>query len=130
MRRQPGLGIHMIEVLGDQVVPNNVPAGPMTASNDRVTIAGPLSGTDPLYMQMGLDVIDNVDPGVTQTQILSLEPGGVGAVVRFAAGDHGSILDPTASLAATTEMQTEMAQFLATGGACLPVGQACSFVAQ
>lgn len=125
-----GHPIHMIEVLGDQVVPNNVPAGPMTASNDRVTIAGPLSGTDPLYMQMGLDVIDNVDPGVTQTQILSLEPGGVGAVVRFAAGDHGSILDPTASLAATMEMQTEMAQFLATGGACLPVGQACSFVAQ
>ncbi|WP_348672969.1 hypothetical protein [uncultured Abyssibacter sp.] len=125
-----GHPIHMIEVLGDQVVPNNVPAGPATAANDRVTIAGPLGGTDPLYMQMGLDVVDNVDPGVTQTQIVSQDANGVGAVVRFTEGDHGSILDPSASPDATTEMQTEMALFLIYGGACLPVGQTCNFVAQ
>ena len=122
--------IHMIEVLGDQVVPNSVPAGPQTAANDRVTIPGPLSGTDPLYMQMGLDVVDDVVPGETTALLLASDASGVGAVVRFAAGDHGSILDPSASLAATTEMQTEMANFLGSGGVCLPVGQSCPAPAQ
>ncbi len=43
-------------------------------------------------------------PGVT--------PGPWGAV-RFIAGSHGSLLDPTSSFAATTEMQTEMVVFIA-----------------
>jgi pimeloyl-ACP methyl ester carboxylesterase len=43
-------------------------------------------------------------PGVT--------PGPWGAV-RFIAGSHVSLLDPTSSFAATTEMQTEMVVFIA-----------------
>ena len=40
-------------------------------------------------------------------------PGsGVDGVVLFTAGDHGSLLSPAASAAATTEMQTEMAIFV------------------
>lgn len=114
--------IHMISVDGDTVVPNNVPAGPTSDRNHLVTIPGPLSGTDPLAAAMGLEVI-NVDPGVTVTQ--RFEPTGVRAVTVLSEGSHGSILDPSASLAATTEIQGEIANFQATGGACLPIGQTC-----
>ncbi len=55
-------------------------------------------------------------PGVT--------PGPWGAV-RFIAGSHGSLLDPTSSFAATTEMQTEMVVFIAGNvPAMLPGGGA------
>lgn len=81
--------ILMMEVVGgsgnaaDQVVPN--------------------SATQKLADAMGLSnitttTIDNVD--------------GVDGLVQFVAGDHGSILSPAASAAATTEMQTEMAVFI------------------
>jgi hypothetical protein len=40
--------------------------------------------------------------------------------VQFTAGDHGSILDPTASAAATVEMQTEMVVF-AVGNPLVPL---------
>jgi pimeloyl-ACP methyl ester carboxylesterase len=93
--------IHMTEVIGgnsspsDRVIPNRVEGAP-------------LSGTEPLAAVMSL-------PAVTV-------PGGTGSgIVRFTAGDHSSILRPTASLEATIEMQTETATFLATNGAKLPV---------
>ncbi len=93
--------IHMTEVIGgnsspsDQVIPNRVEGAP-------------LSGTEPLAAVMSL-------PAVTV-------PGGTGpGIVRFTAGDHSSILRPTASLDVTLEMQTETATFLATNGADLPV---------
>ena len=121
--------IHMIEVIGgstlstggtslpDQVVPNNALAGTLAS------IPGYLSGTDPLYRMMGLDVIDKLDvPVVTK----DLKTGAnLGYVVRFTAGDHSSILSPAASLDATTEMQRETVNFLASGGTCLPIGQNC-----
>lgn len=47
-------------------------------------------------------------------------PNGVaansGRWVHFTSGSHGSLLDPTASLAVTTEMQTHAASFVASGG--------------
>ncbi len=93
--------IHMIEVVGgnsspaDQVIPNTVEGAP-------------LSGTEPMAAVMGL-------PAVTVG-------GGSGSgIVRFTAGDHGSILSPQASLEATVEMQTETATFLVTNGDSLPV---------
>lgn len=119
--------IHMIEVIGgstktdgtkslpDQVVPNNALAGTLAS------IPGYLSGTDPLYKMMGLSVIDSLDVPVSTP---SYNTGG-GYVVRFTAGDHGSILSPTASAAATVEMQRETVNFLASGGACLPIGANC-----
>ena len=42
---------------------------------------------------------------------------GSGVWVHFLSGSHGSLLDPTASLAVTTEMQTHAASFALNGGA-------------
>ncbi len=81
--------IHMIEVVGstgsppDQVVPN--------------------SATDLLVNLMGL----------TQISGTTVDTSGIRGVVRFLVGDHGSILDPTASMDATVEMQTETVVFAA-----------------
>lgn len=92
--------IHMIEVVGqngvgsDKVIPN--------------TVAGaPLSGTEPLISIMGLK-------SITQT-------GTPDGVVRYTEGAHGSLLDPSSSLAATTEMQASTAVFQAKQGAVIPV---------
>jgi len=52
---------------------------------------------------------------------------GSGRWVHFLSGSHGSLLDPTASLAVTTEMQTHAASFVSTGGAAFvitPTGSA------
>jgi hypothetical protein len=46
---------------------------------------------------------------------------GTGRWVHFLSGSHGSLLDPTASLAVTTEMQTHAASFAATGGAAFVI---------
>ena len=46
---------------------------------------------------------------------------GSGRWVHFTSGSHGSLLDPTASLAVTTEMQTHAASLVATGGAAFVV---------
>jgi len=86
--------IHVIEVIGDAVVPNNVPTAP-------------LSGTDPLARLLGLRQISSTTTG--------------GAVVKFTEGDHSSILSPAANLDATIEMQTQTATFAASQGALLPV---------
>ena len=94
--------IHMIEVVGgnsnppDQVIPNSV-------------ATAPLSGTEPLARVMGLSPV--APPGASN-----------GGLVRFNAGNHSSILIPTAdTLDVTVEMQTETAAFLATNGANLPI---------
>lgn len=86
------------EVIGDVVIPNAV-AG------------APLSGTEPLIAEMGLTVISSTTSNAD----------GVDVAVRFTEGDHGSILSPAASLAATVEMQTQMASMLATGGTTVVV---------
>ena len=86
------------EVLGDQVVPNAV-AG------------APLSGTEPLMANMGLT-------GISST---TQNADGLDVAVRFTAGDHGSLLSPAASLAATVEMQTQMASMVASGGTTVVV---------
>ena len=114
--------IHMISVDGDQVVPNNVPAGPTTSRNHLVTIPGPLSGTDPLAAAMGLEVIP-VDPGVTVD--LRTSATGVRAITVLSTGNHSSILNPMEVPEATVEIQREIANFMASGGTCLPIGQNC-----
>ena len=103
--------IHMIEVVGDgadnlpdQTVVNNVPTAP-------------LSGTDPLIALMGLSQV---------TETTGDGTAGVSGVVRFSKGHHGSLLNPmpidgvapdaAATLKATTEMQTQVATFMASGG--------------
>ncbi len=86
------------EILGDQVVTN--------------TVAGaPLSGTEPLIRAMGL----------TSYSESAFNAEGLDAAVRFTAGDHGSLLSPAASPAATVEMQTQMAAFQMSSGTALNV---------
>ena len=86
------------EILGDQVVTNRVSGAP-------------LSGTEPLMAAMGLTFYSDS----------AFNPEGLDAGVRFTEGDHGSLLSPAASAAATVEMQTQMAAFQATGGTTLNV---------
>lgn len=89
-----GKNIHLIEVIGDQTIPNAV-------------ATAPLSGTTPLARQMGL------------TQVSGSTSGS--ALVRFTEGDHGSIINPAGSLAAFIEMQTQMASYAASLGSVLPI---------
>lgn len=86
-------------VLPDQVVPNSV-AG------------APLAGTEPLIRMLGLSPI---------TTTIAPSATGVSGVVRFIAGDHGSLLNPAASLAATVEMQGQMASYIASNGTAVLV---------
>jgi hypothetical protein len=81
------------QVAGDTVVPNAVPGAP-------------LSGTEPLIRIMGLDAI-------TQT---TQDPAGIRGATRFIQGSHGSLLDPSASPAVTTEMQGQAASLISSGG--------------
>jgi pimeloyl-ACP methyl ester carboxylesterase len=46
---------------------------------------------------------------------------GPNGYVNFIFGDHGSIISPTASLATTTEMQTETIGFANSSGAVIPI---------
>jgi len=72
----------MIQIIPDQVVTG-------------VVSGAALSGTEPLASLMGLPRIGDTSSG--------------SALVRFLGGTHGSILDPTADLAVTTEIQTQVA---------------------
>ena len=100
--------VHLMEVVGgggnppDQVIPNSV-------------ATAPLAGTEPLVRVMGLTkVTTSQGPGTTP----------IHGVVHFTAGAHGSLIDPSSSLAATAEMHTEFASFLASGGLYLPITNA------
>lgn len=85
--------VHMIEVIGDATVPNLVP--------------NTLAGTEVLAALMGL------------TSVTASTDGS--GIVRFIAGDHGSLLSPAASPAATQEMQTQVAAFAATSGTLIRI---------
>lgn len=88
-------------VLPDQVVPN--------------TVAGaPLAGTEPLIAALGLSTVT----ATTQNA------NGIRGAVRFIQGDHGALLSPAASAAATAEMQGQMASMLVSGGTAVQVSNA------
>ncbi len=84
--------------LPDQVVPVAVPGQP-------------LAGGEPLVRMLGLTSI------FASTQSAT----GIRGVTRFTAGDHGSLLSPTASLPATIEMQGQMASMIVSNGAAVQV---------
>jgi pimeloyl-ACP methyl ester carboxylesterase len=102
--------IHLLQVVGsatslpDQVVPNSATQRLITAS------------------AYGADVLTRIPapaaPGVVTSGAGT--PPGLRAYVNFLAGDHGSIIDPTASAAVTAEMQGEAISF--TGVAIPPAG--------
>ncbi|MDM4769145.1 hypothetical protein [Solimonas sp. SE-A11] len=131
--------ILMIEVVGDAVVPNcaikNDPACPAI---DVLPISGYLSGTTPLARVMGLTFKPSETGaiGIPATEEILLGAAARSNVVRFPQGqaDHSTILTPdngaaagsdTQFLAAFTEMQKQVASFLASNGACLPIGGNC-----
>jgi len=108
-----GRGLLLFEVIGDggsnlpdQVIPINVladaPAG---------TIPAPLSGTDPLAALLGLTRYSSTN-NAGSDQL---------AQIRFTAGDHRSLLDPTANATVTSVMQTAAATFLASDGLSVTV---------
>ncbi|HEY8011317.1 MAG TPA: hypothetical protein VIE67_10000 [Rudaea sp.] len=84
--------------LPDQVIPNTAPGAP-------------LSGGSPLIAVLGLSSISSTAQSAT----------GIRGAVRFVAGEHGSILDPSSSPQTTVEMQTEAVNFLASGGTYVPI---------
>lgn len=85
-------------ILADQVVPNSV-AG------------APLAGTEPLIRVLGL----------TPLSATSQNAAGIRGTVRFTQGDHGSLLNPAASAAATVEMQGQMASMLVSDGQAVQI---------
>lgn len=92
---------YIIEVVGDQaeqlpdqVIPNS-------------SAAMPLAGTEPLAALLGASAVNNV---------AGTYPVAGTALSRFIAGGHGSILDPTASAAATAEMQGQTSNFFLRRG--------------
>jgi len=115
-----GHPIHMLEVVGG--------LGGATDTCDLPDQVVPNSATDLLVSEMGL------------TQISSTSAGSK-FIVRFLAGDHGSVLSPSvpANCTATTtnqqiygavtqEMQTEIATFLASGGTGIQVNNSASII--
>jgi len=101
---QSDLPVFLLEVIGDDVVPNEIPF-------DLVPDA-PLSGTEPLIAAMDLDIA---------TGSVS-DPGGLKVAIRFLPpADHGSLLDPSASPAATEEMRAQIKSFILSDGTSLVV---------
>ena len=95
----------------------------LVAPQDETLLSGYLSGTEPLYTQMGLTVLGPITPPtdcVTDSDATELD-----VVVQFAVGSHGSLLSPAASAAATTEMQRQTTNFLLSGGTDLDLLGGC-----
>ena len=81
--------VHLVQVTGDTVIPNSATARLVTAAGlRRIATAGP----NPVS-------------------------AGNGVWVNFTAGSHGTLFDPTASLPATVEMQSQTVQFAASAPA-------------
>jgi len=87
-------------VLPDQVIPNSV-------------TGAPLSGTEPLIRALGLNTIT-----------ASTQAAAIRGAARFIVGDHGSLLSPASSLAATVEMQGQMASMIVSNGQAVQVSNA------
>lgn len=79
----------------------------LTDQVNPVTTPLPLVGGQALADIMGLPKVSTTAQG--------------SGVVRFTSGSHSSLLDPTVSVATTTEMQSQAAAFIATGGVNLVV---------
>ena len=90
------------QVIGDQTVPNDVLAD-----------GYPLAGTYGWLNALDLEQKSETSQG-----------SGLRVYTNFTEGSHSSLLDPTASPAATTEMQTQIVKFLATQGSALIITDA------
>ncbi|WP_371189136.1 VolA/Pla-1 family phospholipase [Thalassotalea maritima] len=100
-----GTPLHIIEMVGNGL---DVPADtviPLT------TPTSPLAGSTPLINLLGVDTVSETTAAATP----------VSGAVKFVAGDHGSILNPAASPAATQEIQSQIAAYFATKGTAIVV---------
>lgn len=109
-----GRGVLFFEIVGgngspsDLVVPNAVSDG----NDSSGTVPAPLAGTEPQLALMGLTHVNRSQgPGTADLKV----------VTKFTSGDHRSLLDPTADPLVTTEIQTQAANFLGSGGVFLKV---------
>jgi pimeloyl-ACP methyl ester carboxylesterase len=108
-----GEGVLFFEVVGgnsspsDLTIPNVVPDG----NDSSGTVPAPLAGTEPVLTLMGL----------TQRNATFVGAPPLLVSTKYVAGNHSSFLDPSDDAAVTTEMQTQMANFLGSGGAALVV---------
>lgn len=94
------------EVIGDAVLPNFV-------------ATAPLSGTEPLIRSAGLTAYSST----------LMDPDGLDAAGRFLPpASHSSLLNPSASPAATAEMQKQMASFVASLGKAIVVEDAATML--
>ena len=100
-----------------------------SASQDETLISGYLSGTEPLFGEMGLTVTGPLTPPGTAANQSNVD--GLDVAVQFAVGTHGSLLTPagpggaTQFLAVTCEMQRQTVTYLASNGTQLQVGGTC-----
>lgn len=110
----PNRNVLGLEVVGgsasppDQVVPNNV-VKPYQEGVPDGTVPSPTAGTDPLVSTLNLSQVDTSGSPAPDGQDL----------IRYVAGGHASLLDPSTDAAATAEMQTNVASFLASNGSVL-----------
>lgn len=89
--------IHLIQVLGDQVITGTVPGAPFSA-------------TEPHANLLGLPIVSATTSG--------------SGWVRFTGGTHSSVLNPGPDMAVTVEMQTQVATFAASAGQLLQINDA------
>ncbi|MFT4941609.1 MAG: Pla-1/cef family extracellular lipase [Paraglaciecola sp.] len=95
--------VHMMEQVGGGINDNGETALPdQTIPN---TTSLPLAGTEPLAALIGLQGVSSTTEGE--------------GLVRFIAGGHSSLINPTISFATTVEMQTQTAAFIASKGALI-----------
>ncbi len=96
----------LLQVLDDATVPNSV-------------ATAPLSGTEPLARSFGLTTVAADDPGfVVGDRLFTKLNQGLHTTVLQPADDSG---DPVGLLNVTTEMQTQIVSFLASGGTAVQV---------
>ncbi|MBT8448430.1 MAG: lysophospholipase, partial [Gammaproteobacteria bacterium] len=95
----------LMQNLNDSVVPNSSPTAP-------------ISGTEPMARLLDLTVVSATDPGqVVGSRLFTKLNLGLHSTLLTPAGPSG----PADFLNVTTEMQTQVASFFATGGAALVV---------
>ncbi len=116
-------GVMLFEVVGDgvtnlpdQTIPNNVGTFALGFTDAPAgTVPSPTAGTDPLHIEMGLNQVTAT--ALTAGMSASAEPW---PLLRFTAGYHGSIADPSSDPAAnatvTTVMQGAMATHVTSNG--------------
>jgi dienelactone hydrolase len=118
---QPGTQLYLDFFRNAQTVidagdPANYAAAAATAHPIHMTEIAGTPGTsnkpDQVVPPFSTDLLAGI-MGLTSVHQTTIDPAGVRGIVRFLMGSHSSLLDPTASLPVTVEMQTETVIFAA-----------------